>query len=358
MSPSTVELVQTREHAPRLAVVIPCFKVRAHVVDVIRQIGPWATRVYCVDDACPEGSGALIEQEFAGDERVRVLFHERNRGVGAAMITGYRAALEDGADVLIKIDGDGQMDPRLAPQLARPILAGEADYVKGNRFFDAGTVSAMPTLRLLGNAGLSLLTKVSTGYWNLFDATNGFTALHAKVARELPLDKLHPRYFFESDMLFRLAIIRAKIVELPMTAVYGDERSNLSELRSLLTFPLLHTRNLLKRILYNYFLRGFGPASLLLVAGVILLGFGMVFGTLAWIGSARSGVPASAGTVMLAALPTLGGFQSLLTFGLLDVMSTPTQTLHSRIHRVRRLQDQLTAAPAPASLPSQTGSAE
>lgn len=324
--------------APRIAVIIPCFRVGEAVFGVLEGIGPWCDAVYCVDDGCPDGSGAKIRERCA-DPRVRVITRERNGGVGAATMTGYRAAIDEGAHVLVKVDGDGQMDPRLVPWLVRPILDGRADYVKGNRFFSSRTVAAMPLVRLIGNAGLSFLTKLSTGYWDLFDPTNGFTAIHAAVARELPFDRIHPRYFFESDMLFRLGVIRARVVELPFMARYGNERSNLSVLDSLLRFPWLHLRNLVKRILYGYFLRNFSVASLNLVVGLSLIGFGALFGAIRWTMAMEVGNASTAGTVMLAALPILLGLQLVLSFLQVDIASTPAEVLHGRLAMIQVLGD-------------------
>ncbi len=311
--------------------MVPCYRVRDSVVDVVRAAREHADRVFCVDDACPDGSGARIEAEFAGDAGVRVIRRSTNGGVGAATIEGYRAALESGAGVIVKLDGDGQMDPRLIPALVRPIRDGEADYVKGNRFFSIETVSQMPWRRVAGNAGLSFLSKLSTGYWDLFDPTNGFTALEARVARAIPLEKVHPRYFFESDLLFRLGVLRARVVELPLTARYGDERSHLSETGALLTFPFLHVRNFAKRVVYNYFVRNFSVASLNLVAGLVLLSFGGTFGAIRWSITAERGLASTAGTVMLAALPVILGIQFLLSFVSHDISMTPSQALHPRL---------------------------
>lgn len=324
----------TLQRSSRIAVVIPCYRVTRTIEDVIARIGPWAAAIYCVDDACPDDSGGAIEQRCT-DPRIRVIRRPVNGGVGAATIDGYRAALAEGADILAKVDGDGQMDPALVPALIRPIIEGYADYVKGNRFFSAETVARMPWLRLIGNAGLSFMTKLSSGYWDLFDPTNGFTALEARVARELPWEKLHQRYFFESDMLFRLSILRARVVELPAMAIYRDEKSNLSELRALLTFPVLHARNLAKRIAYNYFLRNFSAASLTGVTGLALMSFGVFFGGARWALGSLNGTPNTAGTVMLAALPTLLGIQFLLNFLSHDISMTPSAALHHRLSRVR-----------------------
>ena len=178
-----------------VAVVIPSYRVTAHVLGVIARMGPEVTRIYVVDDACPDASGNFV-QLHCRDARVKVLRHPENRGVGGAVKTGYRQALLDGADVVVKVDGDGQMDPLLIPHFIQPLLDGRADYTKGNRFYNLEHIRRMPGLRLFGNAMLSLAAKLSTGYWNVFDVTNGFTAVHAKVLQRLPLDKISDRYFF------------------------------------------------------------------------------------------------------------------------------------------------------------------
>jgi hypothetical protein len=159
---------------------------------------------------------------------------------------------------------------------------------------------------------LSFLSKLSSGYWRLFDPTNGFTAIDAKVAAALPFDKLHNRYFFESDMLFRLGVLGAVVADIPMPAMYGEEKSNLSVVRSIPEFSWRHLRNLFKRVGYDYFLRDFSIASLELLFGLGLVLFGGVFGTIRWIQSASDGVAATAGTVMIAALPIFVGMQLLL----------------------------------------------
>ncbi len=314
-----------------VAVVIPCFKEREQILDVIQAIGDEVDHIYVVDDACPQQSGRLVEQE-CHDPRVRVLVHEINQGVGGATMTGLRQAIADGADIIVKLDGDGQMDTSLLPFFVEAIRSGEADYAKGNRFYDPDGLAAMPVVRLVGNAILSFLAKLSTGYWQSFDPTNGYVAIHAEVARRLPLAKIHKRYFFETDLLFRLNTLQAKVVDVPMPAVYGDEKSNLHIGRQILPFIAGHLRNFAKRILYTYFLRDFSVASLELAVGLVLTTFGLIFGVEKW----STGVAgASAGTVMLAALPLILGVQLLLAFLAYDIQSAPTTALHDRLLRPR-----------------------
>ncbi len=313
-----------------VAVVIPCHRVREQVLGVVAAVGPEVARIYVVDDGCPEGSGKLVEERCT-DRRVEVIYHERNQGVGAATISGYRRAVEDGASVVVKLDGDGQMDPALIPRFVRPILAGEADYTKGNRFYTPEGVRQMPALRLQGNAVLSFLSKLATGYWDLFDPTNGFTAIHARVVEVLPLWKISRGYFFESDLLFRLNTLRAVVVEIPMQATYGTERSGLKIHRVIGPFLFKNLANLGKRVLYNYFIRSFNIASVNLVLGGALLVFGVVHGTYNWYLSWLTGEVASAGTVMLSSLPIIIGMQLALSFLTYDMQSLPRVVLHRRL---------------------------
>ncbi|MBH1976904.1 MAG: glycosyltransferase family 2 protein [Comamonadaceae bacterium] len=310
-----------------IAVVIPCYRVTAHVLQVIAAIGPEVHRIYVIDDACPDGSGNLVESACQ-DTRVRVLRHAANKGVGGAVITGYRAALDEGMDIIVKIDGDGQMHPRLLPYFVAPIARGHADYAKGNRFYNLTHLSRMPGIRLVGNAALSFMAKLSTGYWGLFDPTNGYTAIHAKVARCLDFELVSERYFFETDMLFRLNTVRAVVVDIPMDAHYGNENSNLQIGHVFGEFFFKHVRNFAKRIFYNYFLRDMTVASLELVFGFLLLAFGSIFGIYHWMAGVTLHTATPTGTVMLAALPTLVGLQLMLAFIGYDIASQPHRSIH------------------------------
>jgi dolichol-phosphate mannosyltransferase len=315
------------ESGARIAVVIPCYRVKRHVLDVIAAVPQDASLIVCVDDACPEKSGRHIETASI-DERVVVIYHERNQGVGAAMVTGYRAALERGAEFIVKIDGDGQMDPALLSAFVTPIREGLADYTKGNRFYRPESVLQMPFTRLLGNAILSFMSKFSTGYWNIFDPNNGYTAVHSEVLRRLPLSKLSRRYFFESDLLFRLSTVRALVLDVPMDALYADEQSNLAIRRILGSFLLGHIRNFFKRLAYSYYLRDFSVASIEWILGPSAMVFGFIVGVVNWNRSMETGVTASAGTVMLSALPVIVGLQMLLSAINFDIQNVPRRAIN------------------------------
>ncbi len=312
----------------RIAVVIPCYKVIPHIVDVVKSIDRSVWRIYVIDDNCPDGTGEYIK-ERCHDSRLVVLYHKINKGVGGAVMTGYQEALADGADVIVKVDGDGQMDTSLLHRFVAPILKGQADYTKGNRFYDLTRITSMPPLRLLGNAVLSFVTKISSGYWSVFDPTNGFTAIHANIAAYLPLEKMNNRYFFETDMLFRLNTIRAVVLDIPMDAVYRDEKSNMNILKILFEFPYRHLCNFTKRILYNYFLRDMTLASIELVVGAGLLIFGVIFGGVNWFNSASRNILTPLGTIMLSALPVILGIQFLLAFLGYDIANVPKRPINN-----------------------------
>jgi glycosyltransferase involved in cell wall biosynthesis len=310
-----------------IAVVIPTYKARDHILGVINDICPAVTRIYVVDDCCPDSSGDFVTAN-CNDDRVYVIKHTENQGVGGAVMTGYKVAIEDGMDILVKIDSDGQMDPALLMNFVSPIVGGEADYTKGNRFFDLEKVRSMPKVRLFGNAVLSLMCKLSAGYWNIFDPTNGYTAIHADIARHLPFNKISQRYFFETDLLFRLNTLRAVVVDVPMDAKYGDEVSNLKISEIVGEFLVKHVRNFSKRIFYNYYLRDMSLASIELPVGLMLVGFGAIYGSYHWIVSADAGVSTPAGTVMLAITPILTGLQLILAFLAYDISSVPQRPVH------------------------------
>ena len=320
------------EVSAKVGVVVPSYRVKAHILNVLSRMGPECHAIYVIDDACPDASGAYVQANCT-DPRVKVVFNEVNLGVGGAVMRGYREAVLDGCDVVVKVDGDGQMAPELLPQFIGPIIDGYADYTKGNRFFDLSEISKMPKIRLFGNAVLSFMSKFSSGYWDVFDPTNGYTAIHARVIEHLPLDKISRRYFFESDMLFRLNTLRCVVLDVPMDAVYGNEESNLKIKSIVMDFLLKHSKNYGKRIFYNYFLRGLSAASLELVIGLFLFAFGVVFGFNSWSDSATQKVATSAGTVMVAALPVLVGFQMILSFLAYDIQSVPKIAIHKRLHK-------------------------
>src|SRR6201994_3186913 len=307
-------------------VVIPAYRAAGTILQVIAGIGPEIDLIVVVDDGCPEGTGVVVANTRS-DKRVVALMHDANQGVGGAFLTGMRYAIQRGADIIVKLDADGQMNPAQVPALIHPIASGQADYVKGDRFFFLTNAASMPPVRRFGNLALSFFAKLSTGYWTIMDPTNGFFAIHARVAELLDDERITKRFFFETDLLFHLGLIRAKVVEFPMRAFYGDEVSNLRVSHQLAPFLAGHLRNTVRRILYRYFFRDLSLASFQLVAGSMLFLFGLVFGLYHWI-SAPPDQLVPTGTIMIAALTFLMGFQLLLSFLNYDISASPREPLH------------------------------
>ncbi|WP_293676632.1 glycosyltransferase family 2 protein [uncultured Phenylobacterium sp.] len=316
--------------------VVPCYKVRAHIMRVITSAPSWFEGIVCVDDACPENTADFIEAENT-DPRVVVVRLAKNQGVGGATLAGYAEAARRGGRVLVKVDGDDQMDLHYAAQLVAPILLGEADYAKGNRFTSISHLTSMPTVRVLGNAMLSFAAKVSTGYWNIFDPTNGYTAIEANVARLVMEKQVSRRFFFETDLLYHLGTLRAVVRDVPMPARYADEVSNIRIGRIVGPFALRHVRNFAQRVIGQYFVRDFSAATLELVFGLFFLLFGAGYAA-SYLVNRIPGQAASAGVVMLAALPVILGVQFLLQAMNFDVLNVPSRPIHPYLIVLRELE--------------------
>ncbi len=310
-----------RESKNTVAVVIPAYNAATTIEQVLSRLPDFVGMVFVVDDGSSDGTGARVAA--LGDPRVTLIRHERNQGVGAAVLSGYRAAYTKGATIVVKMDADGQMDPRALPQLIRPIVEGKADYTKGNRFLHLRDLKEMPWVRRLGNFGLSLLTKFASGYWNIFDPTNGYTAIHRNLIPVLLRGRVSRRFFFESSVLIELALERAVVKDVPIRSRYPNTGSHLSELRSLISFPPRLFLGFLRRVWVQYIVRDFGAVSLLGVIGLLMVCAGAVFGGYHWHQSALLGRVTPTGTVMIAALLIILGVQALFQALLLDVQSVP-----------------------------------
>lgn len=296
----------------RVVVVIPSYKVSKHITRVIGTLPEEIDDIIVVDDACPESSGNVAQELQNG--KVEVFWHTENKGVGGAMKTGYEAALKKGAHVVVKLDGDGQMDPNQIHKLLIPLLTNKADYAKGNRLYSLKTVKSMPKVRLFGNVVLSFLSKISTGFYQIFDPNNGFTAISADALKLLEFSEINERYFFESDMLYQINSVGLQAVDVPMTAIYGEEVSNLRVGHSIFYFLARHTKNAFKRIFLTYFVRDFSVATLQLILGMAIGTWGVVLGVTSWLYSMHSGIPSQPGTIVLVAILCITGLQLLLSF--------------------------------------------
>ena len=310
-----------------IAAVIPAYRVAGQIAGVLRDLPPYLKHVIVVDDASTDGTAALVQAAAKRDRRVILLRHVKNLGVGGAMVTGFRKALDLGAEIVVKIDGDGQMDIAYLDALLMPLIQGRADFCKGNRFRDFAALRRMPLIRRIGNMGLGFLAKAATGYWNLFDPTNGFLALRSETLAQLPLDQIDRGYYFEISMLANLYLLGAVVQDVPMPARYRDEVSNLAVERVLLEFPFKLLGTFLRRLALKNFLYDFSMVSIYLLTGLPLLLFGLIFGGVKWAHYYRLGTPAPTGTVILPTLSVLLGIQLLLSAVESDLRSVPRQPL-------------------------------
>ena len=306
-----------------IAVVIPAYNVEQEIGAVLKSLPRFVRHILVVDDASPDQTGAILGEAAQADARIEVITHQRNQGVGGAMVSGIRRALELGAQIIIKVDGDGQTPVERLPELLAPLVRGMADMAKGNRFRDFEALGQMPFVRRLGNTALSFLVKAATGYWNSFDPTNGYLAVRSDLLQQMPLERLAPSYFFEISLLGQLYLQGAVIHDVAMPARYGAERSSLSIARVLFEFPPRLVMTLLRRLVLKYAVYDFSMGSVYLLAGLPLLTFGLIFGSAKWIHFSRLGIPAPTGTVMLATVTVILGVQLLLSAIGVDLQAVP-----------------------------------
>jgi glycosyltransferase involved in cell wall biosynthesis len=308
-----------------LVVIIPAYRVERELGPLLNCIPGYVRHIVVVNDASPDGTARVIDAACQGDKRIIPITHTKNLGVGGAMLSGYRKALELRAQIVVKLDGDGQMSPEDIPALVAPLISGQADFTKGNRFRDFLALSRMPFIRRIGNVVLSFLAKAATGYWNCFDPTNGFLAMRADVLEQLPFERIHKSYFFEISQLSQLYLIGACLRDVPIPARYANETSSLSILKVMIEFPPALLAALMRRILLHYFLYDFSIGSVYLLAGLPLFLFGLIFGSLEWFHYASRSIPAPTGTVMLATLTVILGIQFLLSAVSIDLQSVPRE---------------------------------
>lgn len=301
----------------KIAVAIPCYKVEQHLQQVVAGLPAFVDTILLVDDCSPDGTGALADQLATSDSRVVTLHHTQNQGVGGAMKTAFHKALEVGVDVVVKLDGDGQMDPSFIAPLVEALE--NADFAKGNRLFDRQMLRRMPAVRRMGNMGIGFMVKAASGYWNVSDPVNGFFAIRTTTLRQMDMGHVADQYYFESSMLIEMHYAGARISEVPMPAIYGDEKSNLNIGQTLFSFPPRLIAAWLRRLHLSYFVYDFNICSFYILVGLPSFLFGLVFGLCNWIHYASMSCPSPTGTIMVAVLTFILGFQMLLAAAQYDI---------------------------------------
>lgn len=300
-----------------LALVIPAYQAADSISSVIEKVPDYVDWIIVIDDASEDTTSAAVAKHI--DQRIILIRHEKNYGVGGAMVTGYKRALELKADYIAKIDADGQMDASYLDRFARICFLYNCDYVKANRFGHIDALPVMPRIRLAGNLILTFLTKFSSGYWNIFDPQNGYVMITRKMLKRLDLAIIDKSYFFENSMLINLNIMRAKIGEIYLPANYSNEISSMKLWKIIISFPKKLMSGYFHRIYQKYIFRSLSPYALLSFCGFILMLWGIIWGGIAWYKSFITGILSSTGTVILALLPLILGWTSLLQALVLDI---------------------------------------
>ena len=306
-----------------ISVVIPCYNVERHIEDVLRAVPEYVSYIIAVNDCSTDNTGCTLKRLQEAHPRLVCINHETNQGVGGAMLTGFQKSIELNCDITIKVDGDNQMDLGYLNQLIQPIKNHQADITKGNRFRDLSALRHMPAIRRFGNLGLSFCIKAASGYWNIFDPTNGFIALSNETLKNINTSKIHKRFFFESSLLIESYYANAVIQEIPMKARYGDETSNLSVRKTLVEFPPKLFMAFVRRMILKYFLFDFNIASVFILFGFPLFLGGAVYGIIKYIQYGSSHIPAPTGTVVIPTLLITLGFQLLLSAANFDINNYP-----------------------------------
>ena len=303
----------------RVAVVVPAFDEERLIGTTLSGIPDFVDRILVIDDASRDETAERARA--SGDPRVEVVSHERNQGVGAAILTGYRRALEEGIDVTCVMAGDNQMDPADLEAIAGPVARGEVDYAKANRLFTGRAWELMPHTRYLGNAVLSLLTKIASGYWHVADSQSGYTAIGRSTLELLDLDRIYPRYGFPNDMLVHLNVVNARVRDVPSRPVYGvGETSDIRLRRVIPAISWLLTKAFFWRMREKYVIRDFHPLVFFYVFGLLFsligLGLGATVTILRILGNQLT-----VATVVLVALLLIAGLLFTLFAMLFDMES-------------------------------------
>ena len=303
-----------------VAAVVPAYKEESMIATVITTMPEYVDHIVIVDDCSPDGTSDVVRA--LGDPRVTLIRHEVNKGVGGAIITAHKAAVELGSDVNVVMAGDAQMDPAYLPDLLDAVTSGGYGFAKANRFFRADSYDGMPGYRVFGNIVLSFMTKFASGYWQLFDPQNGYTAIRTSVFQKISLDRVANRYSFENDLLIHLNIAGVSAVDVPIPAVYGNEVSSIKLTKVVPELLSLLFKGFWRRIWYRDILWSFSPVALLLLVGSFLTLCSIIAGI--WILAMTIGPDvATAGTVLVAVTPFVVGVQMLVSALQLDIQATP-----------------------------------
>jgi glycosyltransferase involved in cell wall biosynthesis len=294
-----------------VAIIVPAYNEEKLIGKVLETIPSFVDRIVVVDDASSDRTGDIARSQQREDSRIIYLRHPKNEGVGGAIATGYKWARDNGISVSVVMAGDAQMDPGDLPRLLDPVVAGEVDYSKGNRLFTGKAWSVIPRTRYLGNAVLSFLTKIASGYWHVADSQTGYGAVNLEVLKTIDLDGIYKRYGMPNDFLVRLNVYHFKVRDVSVNPIYGvGEQSGIRIYRVVFTLSLLLLKLFLWRLKEKYVIRDFHPLVLFYLLGFILTPIGVIFGCYLLIFRLFVG-PVAATSALFAAFFAISGLQSL-----------------------------------------------
>ena len=294
-----------------VAIIIPAYNEEKLIGKVLQTMPAFIDHIVAVDDASCDRTGEVVKDYQKEESRIIYLRHERNEGVGGAIVTGYKWARDNQIDITVVMAGDAQMDPQDLPKLLDPVVVGEVDYSKGNRLFTGKAWKVIPKIRYLGNAILSFLTKIASGYWHVADSQSGYGAVSLKVLKAIDLDSIYKRYGMPNDLLVRLNIYHFRVKDVPVNPIYGiGERSGLKIYKVVFTLTFLLMKLFLWRLKEKYIIRDFHPLVLFYLMGFVLTPIGVVFGCYLLFFRLLVG-PVAATSALFAAFFAISGLQSL-----------------------------------------------
>lgn len=260
----------------KVSVVVPALNEEDLIREMLLSVPVFVDKIYVVDDGSTDRTGKIVQDQCHEDGRINLIIHERNMGVGAAIVHGYRASLDANMDLVVVMAGDNQMDPNAMPSLLDPLAERTADYSKGNRLYGREYRKGMSGWRFLGNFLLTFLTRISSGYWDLTDPQNGYTAISCKALKAINLDSVYPGYGYCNDLLVKLNVEGFKVVDVVIPARYGNERSKIRYRRYIPRVSNLLLKNFFWRINVKYIRKGFRPLVILYILGIVLVAVGIV----------------------------------------------------------------------------------
>lgn len=305
----------------RISALVPAYNEEKLISKTIEGMPSFVDHIIVVDDCSKDGTAAILQK--IRNKKVELIKHEKNVGLGGAIKSAVIKANELGTDIGVVMAGDNQMDPLYLPSLLDPICEEGYDFTKQNRFYSTDGFTNMPRLRVFGSLVLAFMTRIASGYWHIIDPQNGYVAYGPRVLKELNFKKIASGYALENDVLINLNILGMRIKEVPGKIIYADEKSTMKLWKIVPYFTVFLFTGFFRRIFRKYVLRGFHPIAIFMFFGYLLFGGGLIFGLYEWHKSTLAGTPATTGTVMLAVLPLLMGFELLLWSLVLDIQEEP-----------------------------------